>query len=185
MTAPPPRTERLQAELPDVSRHLGFVTALYADPAVAQWHWPGVLGGPRTPEQSRAMLMGSLSAFGDHGFGTWIWRDTASGELVGRVGITRSRIEDGREVVEVGWSVPVAHQGRGYATEAAIASVGFGIVECGLSEIVSFTMVENTASQRVMQKAGLTYSRDFIHAGLPHVLYATGQPTMTNTRNAA
>jgi RimJ/RimL family protein N-acetyltransferase len=36
---------------------------------------------------------------------------------------------------------------------------------------VSFTLPNNLASRRVMDKAGFRYERNFIHANLPHVLY--------------
>jgi RimJ/RimL family protein N-acetyltransferase len=47
--------------------------------------------------------------------------------------------------------------------------------ERGIVNVVAFTRVDNLASQRVMQKLGLTYEREFEHAGLPHVLYRTSQ----------
>jgi RimJ/RimL family protein N-acetyltransferase len=39
--------------------------------------------------------------------------------------------------------------------------------------MVAITLATNRASQRVMEKAGLTYERELIYAGLPHVLYRT------------
>jgi hypothetical protein len=41
----------------------------------------------------------------------------------------------------------------------------------GLTEVVSYTMVENRASRRVMEKLGFEYEREVVHANLPHVLY--------------
>jgi ribosomal-protein-alanine N-acetyltransferase len=41
----------------------------------------------------------------------------------------------------------------------------------GLDELISFTLTTNTASRRVMEKAGLAYERDIEHVSLPHVLY--------------
>jgi RimJ/RimL family protein N-acetyltransferase len=75
-------------------------------------------------------------------------------------------------VVEVGWSIAPARWGEGLAPEAARAALDWGFERADLAEIVSFTMVENLASQRVMQKLGLEYVRDFQRQGFPHVLYA-------------
>jgi RimJ/RimL family protein N-acetyltransferase len=182
---PAPRpTGRLRAESPDPARHLEFIVDLYSDPEITRWHWPGPEGGPRTPEQSRELLGLSIDRMALNGYGMWFWREIESGELVARVGLNPAVIEGGTEVVEVGWSVPLAHQGKGYATEAARASVAFGLEEAGLDDVVSFAMVENAASRRVIEKAGLEYRRDFIHAGLPHALYGIPQPTSTKTMKA-
>jgi ribosomal-protein-alanine N-acetyltransferase len=62
--------------------------------------------------------------------------------------------------------------GRGIATELgrhALASAA----EAGFERIVAFTRTENLASRRVMEKLGLSYERDFTHAGYPHVMYVT------------
>lgn len=61
--------------------------------------------------------------------------------------------------------------GEGLATEAAAASLDWGFDRVGLPEIVSFAMVENGASIRVMEKLGMSYEREFMRAGFPHALY--------------
>jgi RimJ/RimL family protein N-acetyltransferase len=38
----------------------------------------------------------------------------------------------------------------------------------GLPEVVGFTMTTNIASQRVLEKPGLTFNRVLEHARLPH-----------------
>jgi [ribosomal protein S5]-alanine N-acetyltransferase len=38
-------------------------------------------------------------------------------------------------------------------------------------ELVAFTLPENVASRRVMEKVGFTYERDIEWAALRHVLY--------------
>lgn len=172
MTPAPPSSERLVAELPSLAEHLDFITALYAEPEIARWHWPGHLGGTRNAEESREILLSAIAHQEADGLSFWVWRERSSGDLVARVGLSPALV-DGEMMIEVGWSVPAAFQGRGYATEAAKASIDFGLGVHGLDEIISFTMVENAASRRVMEKSGLAYRRDFVHAGLPHALYAT------------
>jgi [ribosomal protein S5]-alanine N-acetyltransferase len=73
--------------------------------------------------------------------------------------------------VEVGWSVAPERWGEGIATETARASLAWGFERAPLDEIVSFAMVENAASLRVMEKLGMRYERDFPRAGIPHSLY--------------
>jgi ribosomal-protein-alanine N-acetyltransferase len=111
----------------------------------------------------------------DDGFGFWWWRDRDRDALVGHVGLHRTEVE-GEPVVEVGWSITPARWGEGLAPEAARGALDWGFERCGLAEIVSFTMRENLASQRVMQKLGMDFVRDFERSGFPHVLYTTRRP---------
>jgi RimJ/RimL family protein N-acetyltransferase len=55
---------------------------------------------------------------------------------------------------EVAWVVGVPWQGRGYASEAARALVGW-LVEAGAGEIVAHVHPGHTASERVAAAAGL------------------------------
>jgi ribosomal-protein-alanine N-acetyltransferase len=59
--------------------------------------------------------------------------------------------------VEVGWVLDRAWWGQGLATEGAIASVRFAFETLGMMRIISVTVAANTASRRVMEKAGLVY----------------------------
>jgi RimJ/RimL family protein N-acetyltransferase len=87
-------------------------------------------------------------------------------------GLNRDQVE-GEPVVEVGWSLLPANHGRGYATEAARASISWGFEVRKLERIVAFTLPHNHASRRVMERAGLAYVRDFERKGFPQALYAT------------
>ena len=167
-----PRSRRLDAERPSTHEHLEFLTELFADPEIARWHWPGhgAGAGPRSAEQSRLFHTQGAEHWAEHDYGWWLWRDRDRDRLVARVGPAWTTVE-GQRVVELGWSVPAAEQGRGYATEAAVSSLQHAFTESGLEEVVSFTWTENLASRRVMEKAGFEFTRSFQHAGLPHVLY--------------
>ena len=73
--------------------------------------------------------------------------------------------------VEVGYGFMPDYWGRGLATEIAQACVRMGLEQLGFRSLVAITTPANLGSQRVMQKAGLTYERDIIHAGIPHLLF--------------
>jgi [ribosomal protein S5]-alanine N-acetyltransferase len=167
-----PRSSRLDAERPTGEEHLGFLVELFGDPQVARWHWPGTSpgAGPRGAEESGRFHRRSTEHWAKHGYGWWLWRDRDRARLVARVGLVQATVE-GEPVVELGWSVPVAEQGRGYATEAAIASLGYAFADAGLDRVYSFTWTENLASLRVMEKAGFELDRPIEHADLPHLLY--------------
>jgi ribosomal-protein-alanine N-acetyltransferase len=86
--------------------------------------------------------------------------------------LLKHSIVDGRGEVEIGWAVGHPYWGRGLGT-----SMGRHVLrvasERGITNVCAFTRVDNFASQRVMEKLGLTFEREFQHAGLPHVLYRT------------
>ncbi len=56
---------------------------------------------------------------------------------------------------EVGWTVDPRQWGRGYATEAAQAILGFAFGELGAHRVVAFCNANNRASARVMEKLGM------------------------------
>jgi len=73
--------------------------------------------------------------------------------------------------VEIGWRLARPYWGRGYATEAATASLAFGFEELGMDEIVSFTSLSNTRSAAVMARIGMhrTHRRTSTTRGSPSV----------------
>ena len=99
-------------------------------------------------------------------------RDRDTGAVIGRA-LLRHLDVDGGDEVETGYGFLPDLWGRGLATEIARACVNIGRERLGLESVVGITLPTNTASQRVMRKAGLHYERDIVHAGLPHLLFRT------------
>lgn len=154
--------ERLRmAHVPEVVRLLG-------DPRVAQTLWPG------TELPNEPQVIGSTLEKEHHwdryGFGLWLVRDRAMGEIVGRGGLQWTDVAALNEV-EAGWAIVPERWGEGLATELARASVQTAFGPLGMSEIIAFTLPDNVASRRVMEKAGFGFERDILYAGRPHVLY--------------
>jgi ribosomal-protein-alanine N-acetyltransferase len=84
---------------------------------------------------------------------------------------SRAQHLEGGPEIEVGYRFLKDHRGRGYATEAAAASIAFGFDELGLDRIVAVALPENTASRRVLEKCGLTEIGLTHVYGLDHVKY--------------
>jgi RimJ/RimL family protein N-acetyltransferase len=160
-------TARLTCE-PISPAHLDEVWPWEADPRVARWMWPGHLGGPRTREQSLQVLQIFAAEWERNGLGFWLWRE--DGAAVARGGLRYTLLED-EPIVEVGWLVDPDRQGEGIATELGRASLAYGFDDRGFKEITARTLHDNRASRRVMEKLGMTYDGDIVHAGLPHVNY--------------
>ncbi|MEA2347806.1 MAG: hypothetical protein QOG62_1593 [Thermoleophilaceae bacterium] len=165
MPGPGLHTERLTGS-PAGLEHLSTATELFGDPEVAEWIWPGSLGGPRTPEQAAEILDRQMAAWRSEGFGWWWWQ-TQDGEPIGEAGLQRTFV-GGRLVVEVGWTLLPRHWGHGYASEAAAATVSFGFEQAGLEEILALTLPHNERSLAVMDRLGMEPAGQVEHAGLTH-----------------
>lgn len=128
------------------------------------------LGGVRDEAGTIRYLEANLAHWAEYGFGLWMLRERESGTLIGRAVLRHLDIE-GTDEVETGYGFLPPYWGRGLATEAARACVQIGRNRLGLRSIIAITLPSNTASQRVLVKAGLAYEREVIHSGLPHALY--------------
>ena len=156
--------------------------ALNADPVVMA-HFPQRL----TREETQAMIGRIEDGFRRHGFGLWAVEVPGVADFIGYVGLSVPVFEAAfTPCVEIGWRLAAGHWGRGYATEAARAAVGYGFGLLGLREIVSFTVPANVRSRAVMRRIGMTRdpAEDFDHPRLPeghrlrrHVLYRLVAPS--------
>ncbi len=139
-----------------------------ADPEVMR-HFPYVL----TREESEAQVGRFVRHWDEHGFGLWAVEEKASGAFIGFVGLQyNEEWSEGEHKTEVGWRVDRACWSRGLATEGARASLGYGFEVLELERIISFTVPENAASRRVMEKCDLVQRGEARWRGLDHVWYA-------------
>jgi len=157
-------TERLHLVRPS-SSDFEDLAAMHLDPRMMR-----TLGGLRERDQSRGDLDRMMQHWDEHGFGLYFLRDPEDARFLGRAGLKHVHVNDADEV-EIGWSVIADEWGRGLATEAAQRLVELAFHELALPEIVSFTLLHNVASRRVMDKLGMHYERDGEYASLPHVFY--------------
>lgn len=99
------------------------------------------------------------------GYGTFAAIERSSGMFLGWFHL---RPADGTEdEPELGYRLRRDAWGKGYATEAATALVDKAFTELGASRVWACAMAVNTASRRVMEKAGLRFVRLF-HGEWPY-----------------
>jgi [ribosomal protein S5]-alanine N-acetyltransferase len=77
----------------------------------------------------------------------------ADEQLVGTVGLRD--VDHEHSQAEMGFWVALEAWGKGYATEAASAILGFGFEKLQLNRIYAHHMVRNPASGRVLEKIGM------------------------------
>ncbi len=75
------------------------------------------------------------------------------GRVIGSCGIRRKPANDWE--ADLGYELAPEQWGRGYATEAALAIVGFGFQELRLRRVSSWCIADNIASARVLERVGL------------------------------
>jgi RimJ/RimL family protein N-acetyltransferase len=150
--------------------------ALNADPVVME-HFPS----PLTRDQSDAHAASTAATLDARGWGLWAAEVPGVADFIGFIGLNVPSWEAHfTPAVEVGWRLAREHWGRGYAPEGAAECLRLAFEDLGLDEVVSFTVVANAKSRRVMEKLGMRHdpADDFDHPnvveGSPmrrHVLY--------------
>lgn len=129
-----------------------------------------------------------------HGYTIYACELKKTHEFIGFVGLFNRSDMPFSPCIEIGWRINKSHWGNGLATEAALKCLEIGFNECNLDEIVAFTPQINKASERVMQKIGMSHNPndDFKHYKVSddhplarHVLYRINKEQFECVNNNA
>lgn len=122
--------------------------AMWAEPEVTRY----ITGHALSREECWGRFLRAVGHWAVLGFGYWIVRERASGRFVGEVGLCdlARQLEPAlRGVPDAGWILaPWAH-GRGYATEATHAALGWAQANLALPRVLCLIDPQNTASLAV------------------------------------
>ena len=132
---------------------------------VANW-----LGRPEgiSKEGTKQWINGMTFWWNKHGYGPWAVIEKESGALIGHCGL---KFAEKLSATELMYAIHPDYQGKGYASEASKAALEFGKQQLKIDRIVAYTLPENLASRRVMEKLGMRFIKSFVHADLDHVMY--------------
>jgi len=125
---------------------------ILGDPSVMRY-MPGSRPWPR--EWAEKELRNIMEHWGRQGYGRWAVVH-GDGNMIGWCGL--GYLPELGET-EVAYLLDRGYWNRGYATEAARFSLGFGFDEAGLDRIIALAFPENAASRRVMEKIGMEYEK--------------------------
>lgn len=126
-----------------------------------------------TVEQSNDLARYCRGLIEQQGWGVWAVEEKTTAKFIGFTGLHKPTDElPFTPCIEIAWRLDRAAWGNGFATEAASAALSFAFDKLALPEVVSFTTLTNTPSERVMQRLGMKREpRTFEHPSLP-----TGHP---------
>lgn len=162
----PLETERLRLREFRAEDLAAYTKRIFGDPEVMRY----LPKRDALPEERARRTMDFFNAHWTRfPYGPWAVVEKSSGELMGHCGL--NFIAETGET-EVLYAYGKDFWGKGYATEAARASVEYGFGRAGLERIIALAVPENIASRRVMEHCGLTYEKDVQLFGLDLVYYA-------------
>lgn len=113
----------------------------------------------RSIEDSEKFLKIALRGYATGELHRWAVIYKEDGVFIGTCGLVALSPEHYR--AHIGYALSRDYWGRGLTTEAVRAVVSFGFEKMDLNKIVARCFPENTASERVMQKVGMSYEGTF------------------------
>jgi RimJ/RimL family protein N-acetyltransferase len=137
---------------------------------------------PPPYERVERLVQEQLEHWQEHGYGWWALEERRPGNASRRAGSVRRagtfigwaglQYLPETDETEVGYLLGTAYWGRGLATEAARESVRFGFEDLDLPEIVGIVHPDHVASQRVLEKAGLSRVERAVYFNMDCYRYA-------------
>ena len=147
------RTERL------ILRWLSTDDAAFIFRLVNEPSWLKYIGdkGVRTLQDAANYISnGPVEMYGRLGFGLYLVESRDGGEPLGICGlIKRESLQD----VDLGFAFLPSFWRKGYAYEAAAATMSYGKNVLGLSRIVAIVSQDNHPSSKLLEKLGFRFER--------------------------
>ncbi len=128
------------------------------------------LGPLSTPEDAASFITRSQETFAANGYCFWVIERAADGIFLGSCGIKPGPPNTplaGK--TEIGWRLDRSGWGKGYAREAAQATLDWGFSNLPIDRIWAITVPANTRSWGLMERLGMARQRDhdFDHPNVP------------------
>ncbi len=153
----------------DIEAHHAIITG---DEDVMEWLETGM---PLPEMRAQRLIEGWAEHWMLYGFGVWAVEESESGQLIGHCGLLTGMHE--QPDAELRFAIGTAFQGRGYATEAAIATIRYGLHTLRRYRVLARIVVGNTDAYKVMARCGATSSSQ------PHKYWGRKVETIVMTIN--
>jgi RimJ/RimL family protein N-acetyltransferase len=146
-----------------------FVGSMLSDPEVMRFYPEEFVRAGPDPWIER-----QLSRYRRDGHGLWLVLEKVGGQPVGMVGLSTQDVNGVLEP-EVGYLIHRPFWRRGFATEAALAVRDHAFTVLDKPRVVSLIRPQNTPSQGVAKRLGMTLEGRAHHRGLEHLVYAVSR----------
>lgn len=121
----------------------------------------------RNIEDAQAFIQ-SYDHYQKYGYGRWTIRRKSDNAYLGFCGL---KYHPDTKEVDLGYRLCRKYWGKGYATEAAQACLGYGLEKRKLDRIIGRAVLENKASVSVLAKIGMKFLKEFDFDGQQGVIY--------------
>ena len=136
--------------------------AMNADERVME-HFPF----PLTKEDTKAFIERLQKHYETHGYNYFAVETLDNNEWIGFIGMAFQEYEtEYTPATDIGWRLKPSAWGKGYATEGAKRCLDYAFNVLELNHIIATCTLNNTNSERVMQKIGMTKLGSFKHPKL-------------------
>ena len=122
---------------------------------------------PLTENETREFIQRLQKNYLTNGYNYFAAEILATGELIGFIGLSYQDYEaEFNPSTDIGWRLKKSAWGKGYATEGAKRCLEYAFNDLKLSKVVSVCTVNNTNSENIMKKIGMTKQGMFKHPKL-------------------
>ena len=109
----------------------------------------------KTVEDVKGLLDKYIGGYKDGGYFRWAVIEKASGECIGQAAYFL--VDKNNNFGEIEYCIGAAFQGKGYATEATKALIGYGFNKIHFHKVQICVRPSNVPSRKVIEKCGFTY----------------------------
>ena len=153
-------TTRRMRLRPIASTDSELLETLWRDPEVVRFYRDDVHAESDLAVRS---IEASLESFRTRGIGEWIAERSPQGSVIGEIGLIasdhplydRDVLLEEPGTAELVYALFALHRRRGYATEGVRAVLGYAHSRAGLRSVNAVVDGANSASIRVLEKAGM------------------------------
>ncbi|MES2849761.1 MAG: GNAT family N-acetyltransferase [Bacteroidota bacterium] len=136
-----------------------LVRQLSAAPGVLQYIPEPV---PASDEEAKDVIINIILPQYKNGLGRWATHVKDTNEFIGWCGLKLVK-----EDIDLGYRFLPSAWGKGYATEAAKATLQYGHQNLKLEKVIAHAHIDNIASQKVLEKIGMQFVGEGIDDGGP------------------
>ncbi|MFD3448921.1 GNAT family N-acetyltransferase [Microbacteriaceae bacterium 4G12] len=104
-----------------------------------------------------------MNHWNEHNFGVWAVIHKFSGNIIGHCGLRY--VNQTEEDIEIMYFLDPESWGRGYATEAAKASVQYAANSMKIRKLIARIKVANSNSKKVLETLGFQFTHDQDYQG--------------------